>query len=72
VGSVGRNTIDDAAMAAAVSAARSDPPQLMSILNDGRTVRRCITSAAPQKPWSLLPAPTWPQSSFGAVCASMK
>ena len=73
-GSVGRNTIDDAAMAAAVSAARSDPSLHPSreIRNDGRTVFRCMTSAEPQNEWSEPASPTCPHSSLGDGCALMK
>jgi hypothetical protein len=64
--------MEDAAMAAAVSAARSEPPQLKVICADGLVVRKCMTSAEPQKEWSDPPVPTWPHSSLGALWARMK
>jgi hypothetical protein len=69
-GSVGRKTIELAAIAAAVSAASSEPPQLASILYAGRAIG--ITSAGPHHLWSASPLPTWPYRTFGAGCALMK
>jgi hypothetical protein len=55
---VGRKTIELAAIAAAVSAASSLPPQLASILYAGRAIG--ITSAGPHHLWSASPLPTCP------------
>src|ERR1041385_6381068 len=62
-GSLAWKAIDDAAMAAAVSPARSEPGQFWSILNDVRGSG--LTSAGPQNEWSGPPVPIWPQSTFG-------
>ncbi len=56
--SVAWKTIEEAAIAAAVSPARSEPGQLASILYDGRATG--ITSAGPHQAWSMLPLPTCP------------
>jgi hypothetical protein len=50
--------MDDAAIAAAVSPARSAPPQLASILYEGRAIG--ITSAGPHHLWSASPLPICP------------
>ena len=57
-GSVGRNTIDAADIAAAVSPARSEPGQVDVIRYDGRAI--CMTSAGPHHAWSAPPLPIWP------------
>ena len=57
-------------MAAAVSPARSEPPQVASILYAGRSI--CITSAGPHQAWSLPPLPTCPYSTFADGWALMK
>lgn len=57
-GSPALKTNDEAAIAAAVSPARSEPGQLSSILKDGRG--EGLTSAGPQNEWSVPPVPTWP------------
>src|SRR5690242_15767577 len=68
--SVGRITIEEAAMAAAVSPARSDPPQVASILYEGRAIG--ITSAGPHQAWSGLPEPICPYRTFADGWALMK
>ena len=47
-----------ARLEAALALARSDPPQVASILYDGRAIG--ITSAGPHQAWSGLPAPICP------------
>ncbi len=69
-GSLSANTIDEEAIAAAVSPARSDPGQEASILYAGRAIGS--TSAGPHQAWSVPPLPTCPYSTFGEGCALMK
>jgi hypothetical protein len=52
------NTIEDEAIVAAYSPARSEPGQDVSTLYDGRAI--VMTSAEPHQAWSGSPAPTWP------------
>jgi len=55
-GSVGLKTIEDAAIAAAVSATTVEPGLVKSTLKDGLGI--CITSAGPHHEWSNAPSPT--------------
>src|SRR5215469_12521266 len=69
-GSLAENTIEEAAIAAAVSPARSEPGQLSSILND--VLGEGLTSAGPQNEWSVSPVPICPYSTWGDGFALMK
>ena len=70
VGSSPLKTIEEAAIAAAVSPATSEPGHDAVILAAGRAM--AMTSAGPHHLWSASPSPTWTYSSLGAVCALTK